>query len=126
MSDKTTMWRSRVAAWRASGQMAAVYAAEQGFSVSALRSWSSRLRREERPSIAGPAIRLACVVRSATADTAARARAAEVFDSGVQVTPWQRRATIVMSHPEVCELSANGSVLAQLEVVAALRVSGTR
>jgi hypothetical protein len=63
MSDKTTMWRSRVAGWRASGQTAAVYAADQGFTVSALRWWSSRFRREASRSVAMPTIRLARVER---------------------------------------------------------------
>lgn len=80
MSDKTAMWRSRVAAWRASGQTAAVYAAEQDLSVSALRSWSSRLRREERTSVAGPTIRLARVVRSAATDTAVRSAGGMVIE----------------------------------------------
>jgi hypothetical protein len=71
MSDKTTMWRSRVAGWRASGQTAAVYAAEQGFTVGALRWWSSRLRREARRAAATPPIRLARVDRRVDGDTEA-------------------------------------------------------
>jgi hypothetical protein len=64
MSDNTTMWRSRVAAWRASGDTAAAFAAAQGFSVSALRSWSSRLGLADRRAVATPPIRLARVARS--------------------------------------------------------------
>jgi hypothetical protein len=72
MSDKTATWRSRVAAWRASGQTAAVYAVEQGLSVHALRSWSSRFRRADQTPVAGPTIRLARVVKSAAMDTPVR------------------------------------------------------
>lgn len=63
MSEKMTMWRDRVAAWRASGQTAAAYAAGQGFSVNALRWWSSRLRREARELVPVPPVRLARVAR---------------------------------------------------------------
>ena|ERR1700733_9207497 len=65
MSDKTAMWRSRVTAWRASGQTAAVFTAGQGFTVSALRWWSSRFGREDRRAADTPMIRLARVVRPA-------------------------------------------------------------
>jgi hypothetical protein len=61
MSDKKAMWRGRVEAWRASGTTAEAFAAEHDFPVGTLRSWSSRLGREQkRPSI--PVIRLARVV----------------------------------------------------------------
>ena len=52
-------------AWRASGQTAEAFSAAHGLTVGTLRWWSSRLRREERRQVAGPAIRLARVVRSA-------------------------------------------------------------
>lgn len=71
MSDKTAMWRSRVAAWRASGQTAEVFAADHGFPVGTLRGWSSRLGREERRAAAPPVIRLARVVRAARAESSA-------------------------------------------------------
>jgi hypothetical protein len=71
MSDKMTMWRSRVAGWRTSGQTAAVYAADQGFTVSALRWWSSRFRREAPRSVAVPTIRLARVERRTDGGTTA-------------------------------------------------------
>ena len=54
------MWRSRVAAWRASGETAATFAARHGLTVGTLRWWSSRLQREERQ----PVVRLARVVRA--------------------------------------------------------------
>src|SRR5882672_8699444 len=65
MSDKKATWRSRVAAWRASGKTAEEFSAGQGFAVGTLRWWSSRLGREGTPaSVAGSGIRLAKVVRS--------------------------------------------------------------
>ena len=62
------MWRSRVAAWRASGQTATVFATGQDFTVSALRWWSSRFARETRPAEAAPTIRLARVERPLAAE----------------------------------------------------------
>jgi transposase len=61
MSDKKAMWRARVEAWRASGMTAEAFAAEHDFPVGTLRSWSSRLGREQkRPS--SPVVRLVRVV----------------------------------------------------------------
>ena len=65
MSDNKTVWRSRVAEWRASGKTAEMFATEHGFPVSALRSWSSRIGREEK-RLTTPPIRLAWVLRSPT------------------------------------------------------------
>ena len=65
MSDNKTVWRSRVAEWRTSGKTAEMFAMEHGFSVSALRSWSSRIGREEK-RLTTPPIRLARVVRPPT------------------------------------------------------------
>jgi len=62
MSDKKAVWRSRVDAWRASGMTAEAFAAEHDFPVGTLRSWSSRLGREEKRT-STPVIRLARVVR---------------------------------------------------------------
>jgi|LNFM01.2.fsa_nt_gb transposase len=42
--DIETKWRQRVDAWRRSGQTAKQFAAQSGFSVSALTGWASRLR----------------------------------------------------------------------------------
>jgi hypothetical protein len=57
------MWRKRVTGWRASGETAAVYAAQHGFTTSSLRYWSCRLRREE--AARAPVVRLAQLVRAA-------------------------------------------------------------
>src|ERR1041384_6411973 len=65
MADTKTIWRSRVAAWRASGETAEEFSAGRGFAVGTLRWWSSRLGRESAPaSVASSGIRLAKVVRS--------------------------------------------------------------
>ena len=82
MSDNTTMWRSRVVAWRASGDTAAAFAAAQGFSVSALRSWSSRLGRADRRAVAKPSIRLARVTRSSVAQPGAAQPARMIVELG--------------------------------------------
>ena len=54
------MWRSHVAAWRASGETAEAFATAHGLTVGTLRWWSSRLQREARK----PVVRLARVVRA--------------------------------------------------------------
>jgi hypothetical protein len=63
MSDKTAVWKSRVTAWKASGQTAEVFAASHDLTAGTLRWWASRLRREERQQAAAPAVRLVRVVR---------------------------------------------------------------
>lgn len=69
MLDKSTIWRKRVAGWRASGETAAVYSARNGFTTSSLRYWASRLRREE--AMQPPVVRLAQLVRTAQPASAA-------------------------------------------------------
>ncbi len=63
MSDKTAIWKSRVTAWKASGQTAEVFAASHDLTAGTLRWWASRLRREERQQTAALAVRLVRVVR---------------------------------------------------------------
>lgn len=58
------MWKSRVAAWKASGQTAEVFAEKQGLMAGTLRWWASRLRREQRQSDGSSSVRLARVVRT--------------------------------------------------------------
>ena len=85
MSDTKATWRSRVAAWRASGKTAEEYSASQGFAVGTLRWWSSRLGREGiPPSVATSDIRLAKVVRSS--------------EPAVVVPPPRRGAIIIEMH----------------------------
>jgi len=91
MSDTKATWRSRVAAWRASGKTAEEFCAGQGFAVGTLRWWSSRLGREGTlASAASSGIRLAKVVRSTepAAVVAPRGRGAitiEMHDARVRV-----------------------------------------
>jgi hypothetical protein len=66
MSGKTEIWKSRVTAWKASGQTAEVFAASHDFMAGTLRWWASRLRREARHEAAAPEVRLARVVRRRT------------------------------------------------------------
>lgn len=85
MSDTKAIWRSRVAAWRASGETAEEFSAGQGFTVGTLRWWSSRLGREGTPtSVASSGIRLAKVVRST--------------DPAVAIVPRGRSAIIIEMH----------------------------
>lgn len=46
MADSKT-WAKRVAAWRASGETAAVFSSRDGYAPSTLRWWASRLGRRE-------------------------------------------------------------------------------
>jgi hypothetical protein len=43
------VWVKRIAAWRASGETADVFAQGKGYEGSTLRWWSSRLGRAEKP-----------------------------------------------------------------------------
>ena len=61
MTDKKT-WAKRVAAWRASGDSATVFAAREGYAASSLRNWASRLGRD---------VELVRVVRSEPAQSKA-------------------------------------------------------
>ena len=59
MSDKTEIWKKRVAGWRASGETAKKYSTGRGWSAGTLLWWSSRLGREPPP-----AVRVAQLIRS--------------------------------------------------------------
>lgn len=61
MSNTATKWRQRVASWRASGETAETYSTGRGFRANTLRTWASRIGRED--TIGGPVVRLAQVVR---------------------------------------------------------------
>ncbi|MGH3428090.1 MAG: IS66 family insertion sequence element accessory protein TnpA [Mycobacteriales bacterium] len=62
----TTLWKNRVAAWRASGLSSTDFCAGKGFTAGGLRHWAYRLRKKE----AGPTkprvepVRLVRVVRA--------------------------------------------------------------
>lgn len=89
MSDKKTMWQSRVVEWRASGKTAEEFSTGQGYTAGTLRWWSSRLRREARSGT--PTIRVARVARSGRAglsEIASRRQggvAIELLDMGARV-----------------------------------------
>jgi hypothetical protein len=53
--DLDARWRERVEAWRSSGRGAAQFAAQNGFSTSALTGWSSKLRLRPAPRPSAPA-----------------------------------------------------------------------
>jgi hypothetical protein len=53
--DLEARWRERVEAWRSSGLTAAQFAAQNGFSASALTGWSSKLRHRPAPRPSAPA-----------------------------------------------------------------------
>jgi hypothetical protein len=72
MSDKKTMWRSRVAEWRSSGKTVEEFTAGRDFAAGTLRWWSSRLGREDRARAAMPVIQMARVVRRVGAEAAPR------------------------------------------------------
>ena len=84
MSDTATMWRKRVAAWRASGETAAAFSARKGFVANTLRHWSWRLRRE---TAATPVVRLAQLVRSPEVMEPARSLIViEMLDARARIT----------------------------------------
>ncbi len=59
--ETESTWKSRVAAWRASGMSAAEFCARKEFSVSALRHWAGKLTKIEAER---PEVRIAKVVAS--------------------------------------------------------------
>jgi hypothetical protein len=52
--DLEARWRERVETWRSSGLAAAQFAAQNGFSTSALTGWSSKLRHRPAPRPSAP------------------------------------------------------------------------
>src|SRR5262245_41222256 len=60
MADARTIWKRRVASWRASGESAERFAAGRGFAANTLRWWASRLRDDSST----PIVRGAQLVRS--------------------------------------------------------------
>ncbi len=76
MADLAT-WAKRVAAWRSSGQTAAVFSARRGFAPSTLRWWASRLGRQQAGFVR--------VVTTANAATAERDGPIQIEVGGVRV-----------------------------------------
>lgn len=64
----TTLWKNRVAAWRASGLSSTAFCAGKGFTAGGLRHWAYRLRKMEagRTKPRAESVRLVRVVRSST------------------------------------------------------------
>jgi hypothetical protein len=96
MADARTVWKQRVAKWRASGEKVEVFCARHGLSVSTLKWWAWRLGRE-----ATPVVRVAQLVRSpATEPRQPRGGAIiiEALDARVRVTvePGPDRDTLAM------------------------------
>ena len=76
MADAKT-WAKRVAAWRASGETAAVFSSRDGYAPSTLRWWASRLGRREPAFVR--------VVTGPEAPASARDGAIELEVGGVRV-----------------------------------------
>jgi hypothetical protein len=77
MAKASTVWRKRVASWRASGETAEQFSARHGFAPATLKWWASRLRRGES---ARPVLRVAQLVRAP--------EPAREPDRGVVVVEW--------------------------------------
>lgn len=75
---KASEWASRVAAWRASGQKAAEFCSDHGYSPQSLLWWSSHFRRNGTPASSGQ-VRLARVVRTPAVVESTRPRAIVVY-----------------------------------------------
>jgi hypothetical protein len=88
MADTRTMWRQRVADWRASGLTAEAYSARHGFSVNSLRWWSSKLGREGKGRSTAPTVRFEQLLRSSAVvgDEKQGSIVVEMLDAGVRVT----------------------------------------
>jgi len=52
-----SLWRQRIADWRASGQSMDEFAAGRDFALATLRDWSSRLKRGAAPRLVQPIVR---------------------------------------------------------------------
>jgi hypothetical protein len=74
MTETESMWASRVAEWRTSGETAPVFCKGKSFSPGGLRYWSSRLGKAGGAAMKTKGLRLARVVPTAplaeTAETA--------------------------------------------------------
>ena len=76
MSDASTIWKKRVAEWRASGKTAGAFSAGRGWSPQTLRWWSSRLGRKAQ----APIVRVVQLVRATAGDDDARSAGAVVVE----------------------------------------------
>ena len=98
MANTATKWRKRVAGWRASGETADAYSTRHGYTLSSLRYWASRLRRED--ALAGPVVRLAQLVRTPPTQQDDAPRGAvviELLDARARVTVASDTARTVLA-----------------------------
>ncbi|MFN0253338.1 MAG: IS66 family insertion sequence element accessory protein TnpA [Kofleriaceae bacterium] len=91
MADTRTIWKQRVASWRASGESAERFAVGRGFASSTLKWWASQLRAESPARI----VRVAQLVRS-PAEGGRGAVVVEELDAHVRITigPGADRETV--------------------------------
>lgn len=86
--DTETIWRTRVAGWRASGETAAAYSARYGYATNTLRTWSSKLGRDAT-AVAGPrpstTVRVAQVLRSPSTEVRRGAIVVELLDARIRI-----------------------------------------
>lgn len=94
MADES-IWKQRVAAWRASGQTAAVYSEGKGFAASTLKWWSAHLGPATTPAV--PLARVVIPTRG-TASPAPRSGALVVEVAGARLTvePGVDRETLAL------------------------------
>jgi hypothetical protein len=103
MADTRTIWKQRVASWRASGESAERFAIGRGFAASTLKWWASKLC-EDGPT---PVVRMAQLVRSSGDGVRGRgAVIVEGLDTRMRVTiePGADRETIAAVLGQVCSL----------------------
>jgi hypothetical protein len=98
MADARTVWKQRIAKWRASGERVEVFCAQHGLRVGTLKWWAWKLGREATPA---PVVRVAHLVRSPAADTRQPRIGSiiiEALDARVRVTvePGADRETLGM------------------------------
>jgi hypothetical protein len=97
MTDARTVWKQRIAKWKASGDRVEVFCARHGLSVGTLKWWAWKLGREATPA---PVVRVAHLVRSPAADRQPRTGSIviEALEARVRVTvePGADRDTLAM------------------------------
>jgi hypothetical protein len=97
MTDARTVWKQRIAKWKASGDRVEVFCARHGLSVGTLKWWAWKLGREATPA---PVVRVAHLVRSPATERQPRTGAIviEALDARVRVTvePGADRDTLSM------------------------------
>lgn len=98
MADAPTVWKQRIAKWRASGERVEVFCARHGLRVGTLKWWAWKLGRESAPA---PVVRVAHLVRSPSPETRQPRGGAIIIDAldarvRVTVEPGADRDTLGM------------------------------